>query len=438
MNQLIKLCLLPVFIGVLAIMITGCKKDSGFTHHSGGQMTVDSFTATSGGVGTEILISGSNYSTDTNQITVIINGNKLKVINANGRQIIAVVPAKCGSGPVIVKIGNDSAVSAGIFNYVFSRIVSTLAGNGTAGFANGTGTDAAFNFSGQNWYRSMGIAVDTNLNVYVADPGNHCIRKIDSSGNVTTLAGNPNVSGYADGQGTAAEFSLPYDVALDAAGNIWSVDPGNWDIRKITPDGLATTWAWGSQAPWSIAFDRVTGYPYYSSNSSPGNIYQVTAQWTANAIISGLNYPAGIKFDKNGNLYVSVNGDDVIRQYATGTWAGNTIAGQNGSAGDVDGSGASAKFSAPWGLAIDASGNLYVAGNGTWDGGTYNPDQSIRYISANNWTVSTFAGSGTAAYVDGAGVIAAFNAPTGVAVDKNGTVYVLDKNNNRIRKIISL
>lgn len=438
MKHLIKLTLLSVcIVGALSILTTGCKKTNGYTHQSGAAMAVDSFTPNVGGLGTEILINGKNFSTDTTQITVIINGNRLKVVNANGNQILAVVPAKCGSGPITVKIGSDSIVSTGIFNYAYSRIVSTLAGNGTAGFANGSGTDAEFNFNGQSFYRTMGIVVDSNLNIYVADAGNHCIRKIDSSGNVTTLAGNPNVSGYADGVGTAAEFVYPYDVALDAAGNVWSVDPINWDIRKIAPDGTATTWAWGSQAPWSIAYDKVTGDIFYSSCSSPGNVYQVTAQWTAGAVISGLNYPAGIKFDKSGNLYVSMNGDQVIEQYTAGAWTGKIIAGQLGAAGYVDGAGTAAKFSDPWGIAIDAGGNLYVAGNGTWDGGTYNPDQSIRYVTAGTWNVSTFAGSGTAGFVNGVGTIAAFSAPTGVTVDKNGTVYVLDKNNNCIRKIIS-
>jgi len=88
-------------------------------------------------------------------------------------------------------------------------------------------------------------------------------------------------------------------------------------------------------------------------------------------------------------------------------------------------------------MGIDAAGNIYVAGNGTWDGGAYNPDQSIRYIDAATGRVSTFAGGGTAAFVNGIGQVAAFNAPGGVTVDKYGTVYVLDKNNNCIRKIIS-
>jgi len=436
MQRIIKFLLLPALIALLAFLSTGCNKTNGFQHHTGAAMAVDSFIPTAGGLGTEILISGLNYSNDTGNVTVIINGHQLKVVDVDGQQIMAVVPPKCGSGHIIVKVGNDSAVSTGTFNYTYAHIVSTLAGNGTAGFANGKGTDAEFNFSGQNWYRSMGITVDADLNVYVADPGNHCIRRIDSSGNVTTLAGDPTTSGYADGQGGAAKFSLPYDVALDATGNIWSVDPGNWDIRKIGADGTATTWAWGGQAPWSIAIDPVSGDPFYSSCSSPGNVYQVAAQWGGTAVITGLNYPAGIRFDRSGNLYIVVNGDNVIHKFSAGSWADSIIAG-NGTAGYVDGAPAQAEFSAPWGLGLDAGGNLYVAGNGTWDGNTANPDQSIRLVAAGSHAVSTFAGSGNAGYTDAVGMAAAFSAPTGVAVDKNGTVYVLDKNNNRIRKIIT-
>jgi len=422
---------------IIGLGMLSCKKNSGVGHNPGTPMVIDSFVATSGGVGTEILISGNNFSTDTAGVTVVINGHALKVVGTNTRQIMAVVPSKCGSGNVIVKIGSDSAVSTGIFNYTFSRIVSTLAGDGKAGFANGQGTSAEFNFSGQSWYRSMGIVVDDNLNVYVADPGNHCIRKIDSLGNVTTLAGDPSTSAYADGQGSAAKFSLPYDVALDKDGNVWSVDPGNWDIRKISPDGTAVTWAWGGQAPWSISVDNTTGYVYYSSCDNPGNVYQVTSQWNQSSVLSVPNYPAGIKFDKAGNLYVSVNGDQVVRKFDAGTWNNTILAGTLGTSGYVDGVGGAARFAYPWGIAVDGAGNLYVAGNGTWDGGAYNPDQSIRYIEAGDWKVSTFAGSGTAGYVDAIGQSAAFSAPTGVAVDKNGTVYVLDKNNNRVRKIIS-
>jgi sugar lactone lactonase YvrE len=417
------------------ICFTACKKDNGFTHSSSSPMSVDHFTPEQGGGGTSILITGSNFSTDTAAITVTINGNKLAIIGASATQVMAVVPARCGSGNVVVKVGSDSAVSVDMFNYVFTRTVSTLAGNGTAGFANGQGTDAMFDFSGQAWYRSKGIAVDDHLNLYIADPGNHCIRKIDSAGNVTTFAGNPNVSGYADGQGLAAQFSLPYDIAIDAQGYLYTVDPGNFDVRKIAPDGTATIMAWASQEPWNIAVDPTTGFVYYSSATASGNVYKVNDDGTSTAIITGLNNPAGMSFDKQGNLYIVISGLNIVQRFEKGSWVASTIAGQSGVAGFENG--ASAKFSSPWGLTIDGSSNLYVAGNGTWDGGTYNVDQSIRFIAGGSWVVSTYAGSGSAGYSDAIGEAAAFSAPVGVTVDKNGVVYVLDKNNNRVRKIVS-
>jgi hypothetical protein len=132
-----------------------------------------------------------------------------------------------------------------------------------------------------------------------------------------------------------------------------------------------------------------------------------------------------------------MNGDHVIKKYTAGNWQGSIIAGQQGSAGYVNGGSAVSKFSLPWGIAVDNNNNVYVAGNGTVYGDISHPDQSIRYIQAGTFDVSTFAGSSTAGYTDAIGGFALFSAPTGVAVDKNGTVYVLDKNNNRIRKIVS-
>jgi sugar lactone lactonase YvrE len=441
MKQFINIkaeCIHLVYFALgLLLFFPGCKKDKDSTYNASSPITVSDFIPKKGSGGTEVLITGSNFSSDISKVSVTLNGRPLKVIGANATQIMAVVPKRSKTGPIKVKIENGEGSSQAIFNYEYTRTVTTLAGSGNPGFANGKGADASFNLGGQNWYRSSGIVVDDNLNVYVADPGNHCIRKIDSLGNVSTLAGNPNLSGYADGKGTAANFSLPYDLAIDTHGNLYCVDPGNWDIRMITPDGQATTWGFGNQAPWSVAFDKTSGNVYYASCSSPGNIYQINAQGNSKAIISGLNYPAGIKFDNTGNLFVSVHGDQVIRKFTAGTWQSSIVAGQLGNAGYVNGAATSALFSFPWGIAIDSSNNIYVAGNGTGGGSTTNPDQSIRYIQAGTYEVSTFAGSSSAGFSDGVGGQASFSSPTGVAVDKNGTVYVLDKNNNRIRKIVS-
>ena len=168
MQHTIKIFLLAAFMGLAAGMLS-CKKNNGTGYNPAAPIVIDSFAAASGGVGTEVLISGSNFSSDTSQVRVFINGHQLTLVGASGRQLMAVVPAKCGSGNVIVKIGKDSGVSKGIFNYTFSRVVSTLAGDGRAGYADGDAASAEFNFNGQNWYRSQGIGVDGDLNVYVAD-----------------------------------------------------------------------------------------------------------------------------------------------------------------------------------------------------------------------------------------------------------------------------
>ncbi|MBV7529695.1 IPT/TIG domain-containing protein [Chitinophaga sp. sic0106] len=421
---------------MLLVFSTGCKKEDSRQHLSGSAMTIARFLPETGGATTEILITGTNFAADTSQVTVTINGKRCVVINTGMNQLMAIVPKRCGSGKVVVRVGNDSIVSKDIFNYIFTRTVTTIAGNGKAGYANGKGSEAMFNFNGEGWYRGAGIVADDDLNVYVTDVGNHCIRKIDSAGNVTLLAGNPDASGYADGKGKSAKFSLPYGITIDAQSNLYTVDPGNWDIRKITPDGEATTIAWGKSEPWFIATDKSTGQLYYTSASPGATLYRVNADFSQTDVITQLPKPGGITFDQQGNLFISCNDDHYIQKYSATSWTAAAVAGQKGIAGYADGTAASAKFSAPWSIAADVQGNLYVAGNGNINAGA-NPDQSIRFISATDAAVSTYAGGGSAGFSNGMGQAAAFNGPLGITVDKNGTVYVLDKNNNAIRKIIS-
>lgn len=414
----------------LVALLAGCQDDDGYVYDPASPTTVESFLPMQGGGGTEVLINGSNFSADTSQMVVTLNGHRLHPVGANGRQMMVVVPKKAGSGKIRITAAGKTVESADEFTYVFTRTVSTLAGSGQAGYVNGVGTDAAFNFANLR----CGLTVDDDLNVYVADAGNHCIRKILPDGTVTAFAGHPDNAGYANG--SDPQFQQPYDVDVDSEGNVYSVDPWNWDIRKITPDGTASTLAFGDGAPYCIGVDKLNGNIYYTAHDA-GKIKRITPGGEHTTIIEGLSWPSDIAVDDQHNLWIVLHDNAMVAKYDADTWNRTIIAGQDGVAGYQDGIGDEARFSSPWCIAIDENNNLYVAGNGTSDASSSNPDQSIRYIETALGKVSTYAGSGSAGYVDAIGQAAAFNAPTGVAVDKNGVVYVLDRKNNRIRKIIS-
>ena len=265
--------------------------------------------------------------------------------------------------------------------------VSTLAGSGVQGAINGTGIYATF-------YEPTGVAVDAAGNVYVADYRNSLIRKINAAGSVTTLAGG-NSAGFANGTGSYALFNLPTGVAVDAAGNVYVADNNNNLIREISSAGAVTTLA-GSGA-----------------------------QGGTNGPVAGasFNYPQGVAVDASGNVYVADYGNNLIRKISTAGLV-TTLAGKD-SAGANNGVDTVATFNQPTSVAVDAGGNVYVADEG---------NNLIREISPAG-VVSTFAGSGAQGATNGTGTKASFNGPTGVAVDASGNVYVADYGNNLVRKI---
>jgi surface protein len=265
-----------------------------------------------------------------------------------------------------------------------SGIVTTLAGSGISGFADGVGTAAEFNWP-------IGITVDVSNNVYVTEIGNNRIRKITPAGVVSTLAGSTR--GYEDGSGPNAKFSEPRGITVDIQGTIYVADYGNDKIRKITSTGVVTTLAGSIRG-----FADGTG---------------TTAQF---------NFPYGITVDSNGIIYVADMDNDRIRR-VTPTGVVTTIAGS--SRGYVDGTGINAKFSQPRGITIDSSGNIYISDT---------TNQRIRKMSPSG-TVTTVAGGGGVGFADGIGTSTRFSLPRGLAVDKAGNLYVSDTQNNRIRKI---
>lgn len=269
-------------------------------------------------------------------------------------------------------------------------VATTLAGTaGSPGSADGTGSAARFNFP-------IGLTVDGSGNVYVTDRANQTIRKITSGGVVTTLAGAVGIAGSTDGTGSSARFNFPIGVAVDGTGTVYVADRGNHTIRKITSGGVVTTLAGTVGAAGS-------------------------ANGTGSA--ARFDFPTGLVADSAGNLFVADHYNDTIRKIASGGVV-TTLAGLAGSSGSVDGTGSTARFNAPTGLAVDNLGNIYVADR---------ENHTIRKITSGGEVTTLGGTAGTAGANDGIGIGAGFFYPFAVAVDSAGRVYVADTAGNTIR-----
>jgi trimeric autotransporter adhesin len=324
--------------------------------------------------------------------------------------------------------------------------IATVAGNGTAGYSgdNGAATEASLSLP-------AAVTIDSAGNLYIADQGNHRIRKVsEKEGIITTVAGN-GTAGYSGDNGAAvlAGLNAPSGVAIDAAGNIIIADRSNDRIREVfagtgvivSISGMGTS---GYSGDKGAALTAAMNRPSAVAIGRDGNIYIADQEnYVVRKVIggsgvivtvaggsgtdfsgdngpataAGINHPQGMAWDSAGNFYIADSGNNRIRRIAAGTGVISTVAVTDGE-----------NLSSPSGTAVDGAGNVYFAERGS---------HRIRKIAADSGAVSTVAGDGTAAFSgdNGAATGARFNGPSGLAIDGSGNLYVADRGNNRIRRI---
>lgn len=287
---------------------------------------------------------------------------------------------------------------------VKAQYIYTFAGTG---FGASTGTGGYSGDGGQardaRLNSPTGVGYDGAGNIYIADRGNHVVRKVAPNGVITTFAGNDTLGYSGDmGPATAAKLNRPYSVTADVAGNVYICDGGNNVIRKVNTAGVITT----------IVGTGVAG--------NTGDLGPATA--------ATLNNPQGIALDTLGNLYIADADNHVVREVSGGMIFRVAGTGTNGYSGD-GGMALGAKLYSPSAVAVDPLGNIYVADY-------YN--NAVRKIDASG-IITTFAGTGVAGYSGdgGSAVNAKLRNPSGVAVFGFGPVFISDQGNNVVRMVNS-
>jgi len=334
-----------------------------------------------------------------------------------------------------------------------AQIISTVAGNGTLGYSGNGGPALSASCD-----TPRDVDVDMYGNLYIADAGNNVIRKV--SGNImTTVAGN-GTPGYSGDNGAAVSASLskPSWVSVDYAGNLYIADIGNYVVRKVSTSGIITTIAGnhtlGNSGNGGKATSAELGWPFAVVPDNEGDIYisdyYNSCIWKVNsagtistlagtgtggyrgdgghATLAELYNPAGMSLDASNNLYFADYSNNVIREVTAGGII-YTVAGNGTSADAGDGSPATAaSFVNPISVAVDADENLFISDPGA---------SRIRYVQSSSGNISTYAGNGTPGYTGNGyhSYAAEINNPAGSKVDRYGNFFFADQDNYVIRGI---
>ena len=339
--------------------------------------------------------------------------------------------------------GSGSGGGGGAAASVARWTVSTFAGSGVAGFADGARAAAKFNYP-------FALAPLPDGSVVVADTDNHCIRLIAAGGGaVSTLAGKGGEKGFADGPAAAARFNNPRGVVVGANGAIFVADSENLRVRRIK-DGAVTTFAGSGEEGgadgvataasfecfWGLALGP--GGVLYVTECTSHRVRMISPAGTVTTLAGGggsgfadgrgaaarFECPTGIAVDAAGVVFVADQVNNRIRRITNGVV--DTLAG-SGAQGFADGAGSAAQFNCLGGLALDpATGYLLV---------TDQINNQIRAVDPSSGAVSTLAGSGDEGAANGDAAAASFKGPCGIAVDAQGGVLVADTSNHRVRRI---
>ena len=319
--------------------------------------------------------------------------NNVTFSGVNTQTLVVTNPSSGMNGDIFRAVASSTSgiaySNAATLTLVVGTTLSTFAGQpGLPGAIDDVGTAARFN-------TPASIATDASGSIYVADTTNHVIRKITSAGVVTTLAGLAGVSGSTDGTGTVARFNGPAGIAVSSLGTVYVADTFNHTIRVVSPQGAVTTLA------GSAGLNGVTD---------------------AVGALARFNYPSGVAVDFSGTVYVADTLSHTIRRI-TPDGSVSLLAGSPGTRGAVNDFGSNARFASPNALAIDNSGNIYVADS-------FN--HAIRRVTTSG-QVTTFSGTlGTVGTTDSPPL---YNQPSGIAVNSSGDVFVADTYSNTIRRI---
>ena len=276
-------------------------------------------------------------------------------------------------------------------------VITTVAGTDVSGFGGDAGPAASAQL-----YSPHGVAVDAAGNLYIADVGNHCVRRVDSAGVITTVAGTGE-RGFGGDAGPAASAQLffPSGVAVDGSGNLYIADRSNHRVRRVDPAGVITTVAG-------------TGERGFGGDAGP-------------AASAQLFFPSGVAVDGSGNLYIADRSNHRVRRVdPAGVITTVAGTGERGFGGDA-GPAASAQLFFPSGVAVDGSGNLYIADRS---------NHRVRRVDPAG-VITTVAGTGEGGFAGDTGLAtsAQLAFPEGVAVDMAGNLYIADVGNHRVRKV---